>query len=601
MRKGTSVVPAKLTENLMEWGKLSPNEQGSPENVNITNNYISGSEAKVDLGTSELSQGNISETAKNNSRNTEDVNKSVEDSNQSIKDNTDDTNKHIEKSVNDTANNTISELNLVLDSTKDIDQNIVKDTSDTLDSVLDSTKNTNKDVIKNSNDTLSSVLDSTKDTNQDTIDDSGNTLKSILGLTNSYKPSITTNLTSPWINASKKSEDFKSKSNTYYRQVMSYVGQNKGTLESYLKTPYVNLTGKKDKNAVYKYSNYAKKASITDIITYAKSKSKSVTSSLSKGYNDARQSISNFSSAGCASVDRLKSKFTDSKNGLIKALKDTKQAAELAKKAIESVPSYGGSGGIGGLVVPSGGLSSPYGYRTDPKTGKVKFHGGNDYGAPYGARINAARSGIVSTVGWMPRGYGKYVILDHGNGIQTLYGHTSAILVKEGQRVTIGQQIAKVGSTGYSTGPHVHFEYRRNGKRLNPATLPMFAKGTLGTKKDQWAVTDEIGDELVMVPTAQGNISYMRKGTSVMPADISENLVEWGRLNPNMMNMPSATQGINLMSNYINKPELKIDVENLLRCDNVSEDTLPELKKFVTQELDNFARKLNYSLKRFSK
>lgn len=138
-----------------------------------------------------------------------------------------------------------------------------------------------------------------------------------------------------------------------------------------------------------------------------------------------------------------------------------------------------------------------------------------------------------------------------------------------------------------------------NAKKKVPKAF--YAKGTLSTKKDQFAITDEswIGEEITLAAGKNGQLQYLKKGSSVMPADISENLVEWGKLNPNMMNMSSATQGINLMSNYINKPELKIDVENLLRCDNVSENTLPELKKFVTQELDNFARKLNYSLKKF--
>lgn len=132
-------------------------------------------------------------------------------------------------------------------------------------------------------------------------------------------------------------------------------------------------------------------------------------------------------------------------------------------------------------------------------------------------------------------------------------------------------------------------------------TLPAaFAKGTMGTDRDQWALTDEpqFGDELVLVPSKDGNLSFMRKGTSVVPADITKNLVEWGKLNPNMMGVGSATQGINLMSNYINKPELNLSIENFLRCDNVSQDSMPELKKFVNEQMNTLMRKLNYSLKK---
>ena len=134
----------------------------------------------------------------------------------------------------------------------------------------------------------------------------------------------------------------------------------------------------------------------------------------------------------------------------------------------------------------------------------------------------------------------------------------------------------------------------------NTGRASRYAKGTLATKKDQWAITDEpqFGDELVLIPNKEGNLSYMRKGTSVVPASITENLVEWGKLNPNMMNMLGTTGGINLMSNYISKPEIKLDIENFLRCDNVSKDSMPELKKFVNEQINNLAKQLNYGLRR---
>jgi hypothetical protein len=127
-----------------------------------------------------------------------------------------------------------------------------------------------------------------------------------------------------------------------------------------------------------------------------------------------------------------------------------------------------------------------------------------------------------------------------------------------------------------------------------------YAKGTLGTKKDEWAVTDEswIGEEITLAAGKNGQLQYLKKGSAVMPADISANLVEWGKLNPNMMSMPSAMQGLNLMSNYVNKPEIKLDIENFLRCDNVSQDSMSELKKFVNEQMNSFVRQLNYGLKK---
>ena len=113
-------------------------------------------------------------------------------------------------------------------------------------------------------------------------------------------------------------------------------------------------------------------------------------------------------------------------------------------------------------------ITSPYGTRTHPVTGRVKRHAGVDIGAGYGTNIYAANSGTVLVAGWNSGGYGNYVVIDHGGGITTLYGHCSSLCVSKGQTVTKGQVIAKVGSTGMSTGPHLHFEVLKNGSTTNP-------------------------------------------------------------------------------------------------------------------------------------
>ncbi len=114
-------------------------------------------------------------------------------------------------------------------------------------------------------------------------------------------------------------------------------------------------------------------------------------------------------------------------------------------------------------------VSSQYGYRTHPVTGvKYKFHSGMDLAAPQGSNILAAEAGTVRMAGWNG-GYGYCVIIDHGGGVATLYGHSSKLLVSAGQSVSRGQIIAKVGSTGVSTGPHLHFEVLINGATTNPA------------------------------------------------------------------------------------------------------------------------------------
>ena len=112
-------------------------------------------------------------------------------------------------------------------------------------------------------------------------------------------------------------------------------------------------------------------------------------------------------------------------------------------------------------------ISSPYGYRIHPIFKTKKFHSGVDLAAPGGTNILAAADGTVKMSGWNG-GYGNCVIIDHGGGISTLYGHASKNLVTKGQKVTKGQVIAKVGTTGNSTGNHLHFEVLVNGKTTDP-------------------------------------------------------------------------------------------------------------------------------------
>lgn len=114
-----------------------------------------------------------------------------------------------------------------------------------------------------------------------------------------------------------------------------------------------------------------------------------------------------------------------------------------------------------------GTLTSGYGRRSDPISGLSSFHQGQDIAAPRGTSVLAAANGTVITSRYQ-NSYGNVVAIDHGGGIVTVYAHNSALLVGEGANVVKGQVIAQVGSTGYSTGNHLHFEVRINGKTVNP-------------------------------------------------------------------------------------------------------------------------------------
>lgn len=123
---------------------------------------------------------------------------------------------------------------------------------------------------------------------------------------------------------------------------------------------------------------------------------------------------------------------------------------------------------LGSFAKPAGGpITSPFGVRFHPILRERRMHMGVDIGARYGTPIVAAAPGVVITAQYT-RGYGNMVIIDHGGNLSTLYAHSSRLLVRSGQRVTRGQQIAAVGSTGLSTGPHLHFEVRSSGRPVNP-------------------------------------------------------------------------------------------------------------------------------------
>ena len=146
-----------------------------------------------------------------------------------------------------------------------------------------------------------------------------------------------------------------------------------------------------------------------------------------------------------------------------------KQARELETEILRKQSNNGEYVG-GKMLWPVPGhtrISSYFGYRIHPIFKTKKLHTGLDIPAPTGSSVVAAADGTVISSGVLG-GYGNAVLIDHGGGIVTLYGHNSSLLVSEGQKVKKGDQISRAGSTGFSTGPHVHFEVRRNGKYEDP-------------------------------------------------------------------------------------------------------------------------------------
>ncbi len=155
----------------------------------------------------------------------------------------------------------------------------------------------------------------------------------------------------------------------------------------------------------------------------------------------------------------------------MEARRQSQQNSAAQTGTIEFIPeeneyvmqSYGG-----GMIWPiSGPITSEFGWRTHPIFGSARFHSGLDIGGDYGMPIHAAASGVVIESGWIG-GYGNTIMIEHGNGIVTLYGHNESLAVGVGQSVNQGDVIAYCGSTGNSTGPHCHFEVRLGGEPVSP-------------------------------------------------------------------------------------------------------------------------------------
>lgn len=153
---------------------------------------------------------------------------------------------------------------------------------------------------------------------------------------------------------------------------------------------------------------------------------------------------------------------------------DSANLTELIRQRVQAERGY--QVGPGNVVIIGSGqvsfpvnapISSEFGYRMHPILGYKRFHSGIDFAADYGEVIRAAAPGHVIFAGWYG-GYGNTVIVDHGNGVTTLYAHSEGLYVQEGQVVQRGEPVALVGSTGLSTGPHLHFELRSNGEPVDP-------------------------------------------------------------------------------------------------------------------------------------
>ncbi len=243
---------------------------------------------------------------------------------------------------------------------------------------------------------------------------------------------------------------------------LSTLIQSKNVSEFFTKLKYISLISKKDKQLVeeikaaktdIEYKKRMKEALLLEKQKQAESKTNKVNSLQASRANVDEQ---------IREINSKLEKLNEQEDELIK------KSAELASqiRSLQSKAKY--IGGVMRWPCPSSQqISSYYGMRLHPILKTNKMHTGIDINASYGVSIIAANKGTVIVAGWQS-GYGNTVIIDHGGGITTLYAHCSKLSVSVGQKVNAGAVIAKVGSTGLSTGPHLHFEVRKNGATQNP-------------------------------------------------------------------------------------------------------------------------------------
>lgn len=170
------------------------------------------------------------------------------------------------------------------------------------------------------------------------------------------------------------------------------------------------------------------------------------------------------------SIDKYNSEM-DKIDAEIEAFLKQQEASKPSSGGSSSSSHTNSKGWVWPVPYSNSYVTSPYGYRNDPISGAYKFHSGIDISMPnaMGKNLVAVKSGTVILTKHSNSGYGNYVMVDHGGGYVSLYAHCKSLAVSTGQYVNQGQVIAYIGTSGYSTGPHVHFEIRVNGEKKNPA------------------------------------------------------------------------------------------------------------------------------------
>ena len=246
------------------------------------------------------------------------------------------------------------------------------------------------------------------------------------------------------------------------------------------KAEYVQTISEYDRNMLEKYEQLTKE--IEEKVK-ALQKEEEELKALQNDLIAKRDSVNQLLAEKEVQISSLEQQIGENAAKLQQLIKEAEEAkrrqaeAEAARRAAQAASSSGSSSSAGSSYVSGNGtlaypvasprITSGYGYRTAPTAGATSRHDGIDFGGATGTPIYASEAGTVVTASYNSA-RGNYVVVNHGNGIQTWYQHCSAVYVRAGQKVSRGQNIAAIGATGIVTGPHLHYEVHVNGTPVNP-------------------------------------------------------------------------------------------------------------------------------------
>lgn len=428
-------------------------------------------------------------------------------------------------------------------------------TSRALDEELEAFEKNYEDYIQGLRDELENTDELIKRIYADVVSNGQLVFETLVQLSDEYGFTLDANLTSPWVNANGESLNFEIAATQHYDNVKTAVNTGTQGFIDDITQPWEDGT-----SAANTFSNESQR--LYDIvIDKAKTNQQNLSDYLSSPWETAGNMIDQTVSDASSAIDRLIMEAEE-------AAREIEKNLSIATSDYSTTQTYNDNGNNNGNR--GGGTNYITGQNVTnlQKILNQFFKAGLSVDGVYGPATKTAVTNMQ-----------KSLKDAHVGGHITVNGEfdkeTKDALQKYLNKQNVGSWFVKYNVS---------------------VPAAMYAKGTLGTQKDQWAITDEYGPELTLIPGKNGNLSFMRAGTGVVPADLTKRIME-------IAQMPTSELGNNIIKAVVPNIEttnqaVQVNFEALVKADNITNDVLPEVEKLVEKQLNNFTRNLNYSLKK---